>query len=166
LRELRDDVGSDAARFFYVMRGNDQHLDFDLDLAKSQSNDNPVYYVQYAHARIASLMRQLAERGLSWNRTAAESSRDKLTDDREQELMADLIRFPEVVESAATHRAPQIVVTYLRELASVFHGYYNATPILVDEEALRSARLGLCLATRQVLANGLELLGVNAPESM
>ena len=166
LRELREDVGSDAARFFYVMRGNDQHLDFDLDLAKSQSNDNPVYYVQYAHARICSLMRQLGERLWSFNRTAADAARGRLVEPHELALLSELMRFPEVVESAALNRAPQLVANYLREVAAAFHSYYNATPILVDDEDLRSARLGLSLATRQVLANGLRLLGVSAPESM
>ena len=166
LRELREDVGTDAARFFYVMRGNDQHLDFDLDLAKSQSNDNPVFYVQYAHARICSLMRQLGERLWSFNRTAADAARGRLVEPHEQALLSELMRFPEVVESAALNRAPQMVANYLRELAAAFHSYYNAMPILVDDEELRSARLGLCLSAKQVLANGLRMLGVSAPESM
>lgn len=166
LRELREDVGSDAARFFYVMRGNDQHLDFDLDLAKSQSNDNPVYYVQYAHARVCSLFRQLAEKGWSYNRNAAEAARGRLVESHEVELLNELMRYPEVLETAALNRAPQMLATYLRELASAFHTFYNAHPILVADEELRHARLGLSQATRQVLANGLKLLGVSAPESM
>jgi arginyl-tRNA synthetase len=166
LRELREEVGTDAARFFYVMRGNDQHLDFDLDLAKSQSNDNPVYYVQYAHARIAALMRQLGEKHLSFNRTGADQARARLTEPQEDELLGELMRFPEVIETAAANRAPQVVATYLRELAAAFHSYYNAVAILVPEEDLRNARLGLCLAVKQVLANGLRLLGVSAPETM
>jgi arginyl-tRNA synthetase len=166
LRELREEVGTDAARFFYVMRGNDQHLDFDLDLAKSQSNDNPVYYVQYAHARIAALMRQLGEKHLSFNRTGADQARARLVEAQEHELLGELMRFPEVIEAAAANRAPQVVATYLRELASAFHSYYNAVAILVPEEELRNARLGLCLAVKQVLANGLKLLGVSAPETM
>jgi len=166
LRELRDEVGSDAARFFYVMRSHDQHLDFDLDLAKSQSNDNPVYYVQYAHARVCSVMRQLAERQWSFNRSAADAARARLVEPQEDALLDQLMRYPEMVEAAAVHRAPQLVATYLRELAAAFHSFYNAHQVLVDDEALRNARLGLCLATRQVLANGLRLLGVSAPEKM
>jgi arginyl-tRNA synthetase len=166
LSELRQDVGTDAARFFYVMRGNDQHLDFDLDLAKSQSNENPVYYIQYAHARVHALLRQAAEKHWSFNRTACDASRAKLIDPREDELLGELMRYPEVIESAALGRAPQVLVTYLRELAASFHSYYNAVAILVPEEELRQARLGLCIAVRQVLANGLRLLGVSAPERM
>ncbi|MCZ8319920.1 MAG: arginine--tRNA ligase [Lysobacteraceae bacterium] len=166
LRELREEVGTDAARFFYVMRGNDQHLDFDLDLAKSRSNENPVYYIQYAHARIASIFRQLGDKGLTFNRTAAESARGRLVEPQEQALVTELMRFPEVVQAAAAHRGPQILATWLRDLAAGFHAFYNAQPILSAEEELRHARLGLAAATRQVLANGLSLLGVSAPESM
>ena len=166
LSELREDVGTDAARFFYVMRGNDQHLDFDLDLAKSQTNENPVYYIQYAHARVHALLRQAAEKHWSFNRTACDASRARLTDPREDELLGELMRYPEVVEAAALGRAPQVIANYLRELAASFHSYYNAVAILVPEEELRQARLGLCIAVRQVLANGLRLLGVSAPERM
>ncbi|HEX5755232.1 MAG TPA: arginine--tRNA ligase, partial [Arenimonas sp.] len=156
LRELREEVGSDAARFFYVMRGNDQHLDFDLDLAKSQSNDNPVYYVQYAHARICSVFRQMAEKQFGYNRSAAEAARQRLVERHEEDLLSELMRYPEVIESAAENRAPQLLATFLRELASSFHAFYNAHAILVSDEELRNARLGLCKATQQVLANGLE----------
>jgi arginyl-tRNA synthetase len=166
LRELRQEVGTDAARYFYVMRSNDQHLDFDLELAKSRSNDNPVYYIQYAHARIASLFRQLKEKGLGYHDSAALSARKRLTEDHEDELLTDLMRFPEVLESAAINRGPQILANYLREVAATFHAFYNAQPILSADEELRAARLGLCKATQQVLANGLALLGVSAPESM
>ncbi len=166
LRELREEVGSDAARFFYVMRSNDQHLDFDLELAKKQTNDNPVYYIQYAHARIASVFRQLAEKQWSWNRNAAEAARGRLTEPHEDHLVNELMRYPEVIESAALNRAPQLLATFLRELAAAFHAFYNAQPILIAEEELRNARLGLSAATKQVLANGLKLLGVAAPESM
>lgn len=166
LRELREEVGSDAARFFYVMRGNDQHLDFDLDLAKSRSNENPVYYIQYAHARVSSLFNQLAERQLSYNRGACEAARQRLVEPHEDVLIDELMRFPEVVEAAALGRAPQVVANYLRELAAAFHAFYNAQPILVADEELRNARLGLAKATQQVLANGLALLGVSAPEKM
>lgn len=166
LRELREEVGTDAARFFYVMRGNDQHLDFDLDLAKKQSNDNPVYYIQYAHARVCALLRQLAERKLTYTRPALEAARTGLVEPQEQALLMELFRFPDVVDSAAENDAPQLVATYLRELAGEFHSYYNATSILVPEEEMRNTRLGLCLAVKQVLVNGLSLLGVSAPETM
>jgi arginyl-tRNA synthetase len=166
LRQLRKEVGSDAARFFYVMRSHDQHLDFDLDLARSQSNDNPVYYVQYAHARVAALFRQLTEKGLSFNRASGDAARERLTHELELDLMQLLLGWPELIMSAANHRSPQVVANSLRELASTFHSYYNAVPILVEDDALRSARLYLCKAVKQVLANGLALLGVSAPESM
>jgi len=166
LRELREEVGTDAARFFYIMRGNEQHLDFDLDLAKSRSNENPVYYIQYAHARICSLFRQLAEKQLSYHRSAAEAARQRLVEPHEDDLLDELMRYPEVVEAAAEGRAPQVLANYLRELAAAFHAFYNAQPILVPDEELRNARLGLSKATQQVLANGLALLGVSAPETM
>lgn len=166
LRELREEVGTDAARFFYVMRSNDQHLDFDLELAKSHSNDNPVYYIQYAHARIASLFRQLKEKQLAYNDSAAMSARKLLTSEAEDILLVELMRFPEMVESAAAGRAPQVMAHYLRDTAAAFHAFYNALPILTAEEEHRYARLGLCKATQQVLANGLALLGVSAPETM
>lgn len=166
LRELREDVGSDAARFFYVMRGNDQHLDFDLDLARQRNNENPVYYVQYAHARICSLFRQLEDKQLGYNRSLGDAARGRLSSLQEQQLLATLMRFPEIVEAAAEHRAPQLVATYLRELAQDFHSFYNAMLVLVDDEELRNARLNLCAATRQVLANGMKLIGVSAPETM
>jgi len=166
LRELREEVGTDAARFFYVMRSNEQHLDFDLELAKSHSNDNPVYYIQYAHARIASLFRQLKEKQLSYNDSAALSARKLLTETAEDILLVELMRFPEMIEAAATNRGPQIMAHYLKDTAAAFHAFYNALPILTAEEELRNARLGLCKATQQVLANGLTLLGVSAPETM
>jgi len=166
LRQLREDVGADAARFFYVMRSHEQHLDFDLDLARSHSNDNPVYYVQYAHARVASLFRQLAEKSVAYNRASGDASRERLDHDAEQVLLQQLLRWPEVLEGAAEMRSPQIVANGLRELAAAFHSYYNAVPILVDDDALRNARLYLVSAVKIVLASGLKLLGVSAPESM
>jgi arginyl-tRNA synthetase len=166
LRELRQEVGADAARFFYVMRKCEQHLDFDLDLAKSQSADNPVYYIQYAHARIHSVMRQLKEKGLEYDQAAGDAGLDRLTESHEEDLITFLGRYPEVVENAALHREPHQLVHFLRDLANAFHTYYNAHQFLVDDAALRHARLNLCLATRQVLANGLGLLGVSAPEEM
>lgn len=164
LRQLREEVGNDAARFFYVMRSNDQHLDFDLELAKSRSNDNPVYYIQYAHARIASVFRQLAEKSLAWDRGGARL--DRLTEPEERLLMRSLSRYPEVLALSAAKLAPQHLVHYLRDVANDFHSYYNAHVFIVEDAALRDARLTLCAATRIVLANGLGILGVSAPETM
>lgn len=166
LRQLRDEVGNDAARFFYVMRSNDQHLDFDLELAKSHSNDNPVYYIQYAHARVASVFRQLGEKSLQWDQRAGLDNLAGLTEIHEEALMRTLSRYPEIIELAANNRAPQHVVHYLRDLANDFHTYYNAHTFIVDEARLRNARLALIAATRQVIANGLGVLGVSAPDSM
>ena len=166
LRELRAEVGDDAARLFYVLRSNDQHLDFDLELAKSRTNENPVYYIQYAHARVMSVFRQLAEKGWSWSPADAGASLPRLAEDHERVLMATLARYPEVVETAAANRAPQNVVHYLRELAQDFHTWYNAHTFLVEDAGLRNARLALAAAARQVLANGLALVGVSAPASM
>ena len=165
LRELRGEVGNDAARFFYALRRPEQHMDFDLDLAKSQSADNPVYYIQYAHARICSVFRQLQERGMETLETA-EPDYGLLGESRELELLRTLSRYPEVVASAAASLEPHQVAYYLRDLATDFHTYYNAHPFLASENDLRLARLGLIDATRQVIANGLDLLGVSAPESM
>lgn len=162
LRELRREVGNDAARFFYVLRKSDQHLDFDLDLAKSQSQDNPVYYVQYAHARVCSVHEQ-------WGGKAEELSGVELTlltSEQELSLLQKLIEYPDTVEDAARELAPHLIAFYLRDLASTFHSYYNATRVLVDDPALKLARLALATAVRQVLRNGLQLLGVGAPERM
>jgi arginyl-tRNA synthetase len=162
LRALRAEVGDDACRFFYVLRKADQHLDFDLDLAKSQSADNPVYYIQYAHARVCSLLAQ-------WRGSEADLKDADLTllsNPREGALTASLGRFPEVVESAARDLAPHQIAFYLRDLAAEFHGYYNAERMLVDDPALTSARLALSVAVRQVIRNGMALLGVSCPESM
>jgi len=166
LRQLRDEVGNDAARFYYVSRSNDQHLDFDLDVAKSQSSDNPVYYIQYAHARVASVFRQLGEKSLQWDQVNARAQLDLLVEPQEKALMTSLSRYPEVVELAANNRAPQHLVHYLRDLANDFHTYYNAHAFIVDETNLRDARLYLISATRNVIANGLGILGVSAPEKM
>ncbi len=166
LRELRQEVGKDAARFFYVMRKSDQHLDFDLDLAKSQSADNPVYYIQYAHARIAAVLRQLRERGLRWDGADARAHLALLVEPHEQALLRTLSRYPEVIEAAAASYEPHQIAHYLRELANDFHAYYNAHTFIVENAALRAARVGLAVATGQVIRNGLALLGVAAPESM
>jgi arginyl-tRNA synthetase len=166
LRELRNEVGNDAARFFYVMRSNDQHLDFDLELAKSHSTDNPVYYLQYAHARVCSVMRQLVEKGHAYDAAQGRVSLERLREPHELALLTSLSRYPEMVELAALQRAPHMLVHYLRELANDFHTYYNAHTFIVEEPPLRNARLTLVLGLRQVIANGLALLGVSAPESM
>jgi len=166
LRELRQEVGNDAARFFYVLRKCEQHMDFDLDLAKAQSNENPVYYVQYAHARICSVMRQLSEKGFAMNGSNVDVDYTLLCEAHEQALMVTLSRYPETVETAALAHEPHQIAYYLRELATDFHTYYNAHQFIVDDQKLRRARLSLILAVRQVVKNGLGLLGVSAPDSM
>jgi len=166
LRELRQEVGTDAARFFYVMRSHDQHLDFDLDLAKSQSNENPVYYIQYAHARICSVFRNLEQMNEVHNQAIGEVALNHLTEKQETELLRDLSRYPEVIEAAARLRAPHLLAHYLQSLATGFHAYYNSHQFLVDDENIRNVRLNLILATRTVLKNGLGLLGISAPETM
>ena len=166
LRELREEVGKDAARFFYVLRSADQHMDFDLELAKSQSNDNPVYYVQYAHARVCSVFRQLTERGLAWDRRIGESNLQYLTQEHEQVLLSILARYPEVVSSAAMGYTPHSLAHYLMDLARDFHTYYNAHQFIIEDQTLSQARLTLVAAVRQVIANGLLILGVSAPETM
>jgi arginyl-tRNA synthetase len=167
LRELREEVGNDAARYFYVMRSHDQHLDFDLDLAKSRANENPVFYIQYAHARIHSIFRQLDGRGLKHNPAIGDAALKRLTEDHERGLMQTLGRWPEIIEAAARRRAPHDVAHYLHDLAGRFHAYYNAVAILVDDDDdLRNARLNLISAVRHVIAGGLDLIGVSAPESM
>lgn len=164
LRQLREDVGRDAARFFYVMRKVEQHMDFDLDLAREQSSDNPVFYLQYAHARICSVWRQCAEKGLEIATRQVDLSR--LDNSHEQALIKQLGQFPEQVESAARRREPHLVVNYLRDLANHFHSWYNAHQFIVDDVELRDARLSLASAVGQVLKNGLNLMGVSAPEKM
>ena len=166
LRQLRTEVGNDACRFFYLMRSHEQPLDFDLELAKSRSNENPVYYIQYAHARVASVMKQLASRGLSFDCATGLAAAASLASAHEQAVLHALTRYPEVLEQAAVNRAPHALVHYLRELANVFHTYYNAEQFIVEDPRLRNARLALVLAVAQVLRNGLTLLGVSAPESM
>lgn len=166
LRDLRDEVGTDAARFFYVMRSHDQHLDFDLDLAKKHSQDNPVYYIQYAHARVASVFRKLEEQGWHCNQAIGEAALDRLVEDHEVALLRRMASYPETIANAAKNRSPHYVAHYLQELAQDFHAYYNKHKVLVDDEDLRSARLVLSLAVKQVIANGLELLGVSAPDKM
>lgn len=164
LRTLREDVGQDAARFFYVMRKADQHMDFDLSLAKQQSSDNPVYYVQYAHARICSVEKQCAEQAIKIDLENVKL--EKLDNDHENSLLKQLALYPLRLQSAAERREPHIVVNYLRELANMFHSWYNAHKFIVDDAELRKARIALAFATRHVIKNGLLLMGVSAPEKM
>jgi arginyl-tRNA synthetase len=172
LRQLRHEVGNDACRFYFVMRSHDQTLDFDLELAKSRSTENPVYYIQYAHARVASVFRQLADRGLTHDPLRGRSQLDRLTQPHERRLMVAMTRYPEVVALAAATRSPHTLVNYLRDLANEFHGAYSAgndNPdfrVIVDDEATREARLVLFTAARQILRNGLGLLGVSTPDTM
>lgn len=166
IRELRDEVGVDAARFFYVMRKYSQHMDFDLNLAKSQSNDNPVYYIQYAHARICSVMRQLEQRNLAFDQAAGLAALGRLDESAETALMTALSTYPELLQRAALSHEPHQLTGYLRDLANGLHSYYNAHKVLVDDPELRHARVCLLLAVRQVLANGLSIIGVSTPEVM
>ncbi len=166
LRQLRAEVGNDACRFFYVMRSHDQHLDFDLELAKSRSNENPVYYIQYAHARVASVQRQLAAKGHVYDAAVALASLDTLTSAHETAVLTALAKYPEMIAFAGAQRAPHVVVHYLRELAQTFHTWYNAEQFIVEDARLRNARIALALAAQQVIRNGLGLLGVSAPETM
>lgn len=170
LRDLIEEVGCDATRFFLAARRADSQLTFDIDLARSQSNENPVYYVQYAHARICSMLGKLSDSGKETGESRApESLRgdyQQLALEEEKDLAARLAQYPEVVASAARNREAHHLTQYLRELAGQFHTYYNAHKVLVDEAPLRDARVTLSLAVRQVLANGLSLLGVSAPQRM
>ena len=165
LRELRDEVGNDAARFFYVQRKSEQHMDFDLDLAKSQTNENPLYYVQYAHARICSVFRQASERGIVFDLSVVGLAK-LLHEDVEQQLAAKLAAFPEQIQVAADNYEPHQLTYFLRELATLFHRYYNSSNFLDVEPSVRNARLAMIAACRQVLSNGLTLIGVQAPEKM
>jgi arginyl-tRNA synthetase len=170
LRELRHEVGNDAARFFYVMRRSEQHMDFDLDLAKSQTKDNPVYYVQYAHARICSLFAQIETKGFQYEQTTGLASLDQLTEPLEKALITQIARYPEVIDHAALQREPHQLIQYVRDLATDLHSYYDADNkrirILVEDAQLRNARLCLIDATRQILRNALAVVGVNAPDKM
>jgi arginyl-tRNA synthetase len=166
LKDLIDEVGRDATRYFLGSRAPNSQLNFDIDLALSKTNDNPVYYIQYAHARCCSVMRKLAEHGWSWDAELALQQLEKLTEEHEINLLRRLDRYPEMVANAAQNAEPYAVAGYLRELAAEFHAYYNAHKMLVDDPAIRAARVALSEAVRQVLSNGLSLLGVSAPESM
>jgi arginyl-tRNA synthetase len=166
LRDLIDEVGRDATRYFLAARAPGSQLTFDIDLALSQSNDNPVYYIQYAHARTCSVMRKLEEQGLKWSPEAGLSALEHLTEETEMALLGQLDRFPEVLSAAAEKLEPHTIATYLRELSADFHTWYNAHKMLVEDQNVRDARLALSQAVRQVIANGLALIGVSAPQSM
>ena len=166
LKELVKEVGKDAARFFYIQRKNEQHLDFDLELAKSESNDNPVYYIQYAHARICSVFRQMNEKGYSFIKSEKLSDLSMLSDPHEIKLLTSLAKYPDVIENSAISFEPHQLAYYLKELANDFHTYYNASKFLVDDNLIRNARLSLIFSTRQVIKDGLSLLGVSSPEEM
>ena len=166
LRDLIDEVGRDATRYFLIARKGDSQLVFDIDLARSQSNDNPVYYIQYAHARVCSVLRQAGEKGLAVDLERGLSQLARLDSEHEQVLLTELSKYPEMVEAATEHLEPHLIAGWLRELANAFHTYYNAHQFLVEDTDLRNARLALAVATRQVLKNGLDLLGLSAPESM
>ncbi|WP_100623436.1 arginine--tRNA ligase [Candidatus Coxiella mudrowiae] len=166
LRELRKEVGNDAARFFYIMRKPDQHLDFDLELAKSHSNENPVYYIQYAHTRICSVFRQLDVAQKKWNSAEGMANLDLLSSHYEKELLSTLSRYSEIMNTAAIQQSPHLLAHYLQTLANQFHAYYNAERFLIENDKLCNARLNVIAAVRQIIVNGLTLLGVSAPEEM
>ena len=162
LRELIEEVTAEAARFFYINRKADQHLDFDLDLAKDQSKDNPLYYIQYAHARICSVLRksnvQEKELGLS--------EIDLLDSDKEIEIQKMLKQYPVLIERAALSSEPHLICYYLKDLASIFHSYYNTEKFIVEDLKLMRARLLLQTGVKQVIQNGLSILGISAPQEM
>jgi arginyl-tRNA synthetase len=167
LQDLIDEAGTDATRFFYLMRSHEQHLEFDIDLARSQSNDNPVFYVQYAHARVCSVFAQLKEKGGHYDEARGLEALHRLDNEQEKALLVQLARFPEVIRKAAATYEPHTLAFYLKDsLADTFHSYYNAHKFIVDDAELQSARLALISAARQVLRTGLGLLGVSAPEKM
>ncbi|MDB5973385.1 MAG: arginyl-tRNA synthetase [Nevskia sp.] len=167
LRDLIDEVGRDATRYFLAARKSDSQLVFDIDLARAQTNDNPVYYIQYAHARVAAVLRQLGERGMpAWTPETGKAALPHLTEAAELGLIGQLVKYPDIVGAAAELMETHLVAQYLRELAAAFHGFYNTQPMLVDDAGLRNARIALAVATQQVLRNGLDLLGVSAPEKM
>jgi arginyl-tRNA synthetase len=166
LRDLINEVGRDATRYFLAARAPNSQLTFDIDLALSRSNDNPVYYIQYAHARACSVLRKMAEQGWTWDAGSAVEDLGHLGEEQEKALLRRLDKYPEVVAGAAAACEPHLVANYLRDLAGDFHTWYNAHKMLVDDAGQRNARVALSQAVRRVIANGLDLLGVSAPESM
>jgi arginyl-tRNA synthetase len=165
LREVLDEVGKDAARYNFLMRRSDSHLDFDLEVAKKQSNENPVYYVQYAHARICSILKMAGERGVSLPEYPNIKS-ELLCEPEEMNMIKMMARFPELIEGAARTLEPHRITFYLNELAGIFHSYYNKNKVISDNEELTAARLFLVKTVSLILQNALNLLGVNAPEKM
>lgn len=166
LRDLIDEVGRDATRYFLAARRADSQLTFDIDLARTQTNDNPVYYIQYAHARVCSVLKQAQEKNLAWNENNGRAQLDKLDSEYEQALLNLLARYPELVASAANNLEPHFIAQYLRDVAAALHTWYHAQQFIVDDTNVRDARLALAVATRQVLRNGLDLLGLSAPAEM
>ena len=166
LMELIEEVSSEAARFFYINRKADQHLDFDLDLAKSQTKDNPLYYIQYAHARICGVFETLKKEGRKLNQDLGLDNLDLLNLDKEIEIQKMLLQYPEVISRAAEHSEPHLICYYLKDLSGLFHSYYNSERFLVDNDKLMNSRLFLLKGTKQVISNGLEILGIDAPQSM
>ena len=164
LEDLRNEVGNDAARFFYILRKSEQHMDFDLDLAKSKTNENPVFYIQYAYARISSVFRQAQDKGINFNHKGADLS--LLLEESEKTILRELNRYKGIIESSALKYEPHQLAYYLRDLAAHFHSYYNSCPFILEDQNLTQARLSLIYATKQVLENGLHILGVSAPDSM
>jgi len=166
LRELRHEVGNDAARYFYIMRKPEQHLDFDLELAKSDCNENPVYYIQYAHARICSVWKQMKTNHIVWNKDNGIAHLSLLNQEDDHALIHLLSQYPEVILSAASNREPHVVANFLQSIANSFHSYYNSYRFIINQSTLRDARLCLLAAVQQIIKNGLHLLGLSAPESM
>ena len=166
LRDLIEEVGRDATRYFLAARRADSQLTFDIDLARSQSNDNPVYYIQYAHARVHSVLRKASREEKPFDEALAMAQLTLLTSDQEKAVMNRMAQSPDVVAHAAKVREPQQVAQYLQDLSSDFHTCYNAVKVMVEDDATRNARMALGLATAQVIRNGLALLGVSAPEEM
>jgi len=166
LIELIEEVSSEAARFFYINRKADQHLDFDLDLAKSQTKDNPLYYIQYAHARICGVFETLKKEGMKLNQELGLDNLNLLNLDKEIEIQKMLLQYPEVISRAAKNSEPHLICYYLKDLSGLFHSYYNSERFLVDDEKLMNSRLFLLKGTKQVISNGLKILGIGAPESM
>lgn len=166
LRDLIDEVGRDATRYFLVSRRSDAQITFDIDLARSKNNDNPVYYIQYAHARVFGVLKKLAEQGHSYDQSLGLEALGSLNLDAERELMTQLRKYPDVVKNAGVSLEPASIATYLKDLAGLFHSYYNSNKMLIDDAQVRNARLVLSRAVAQVIANGLDLLGVSAPEQM
>ena len=166
MRQLYEEVGIDAARFIYVNRSYDQHLDFDLELAKEQSNLNPVYYIQYANARICSIMREIEKKGYKNDRALGIKNISSLHSKQESELITMLQKYPDIIKNSAKQRAVNKLSNYLKDIAQLFHSYYGAQKFVIDEDGLRNARVILLRCVSIVIKDGLSLLGVSAPSKM